>query len=402
MYNPGVTDISGQLIAGGLSQGMNSFMQGLDAYKRKEEDDKKLLSQARATENFIKQHADLFGGEDKVSSLIATDPNESPSARYARLGQTMADTITGQKLASEQMQAKEAEQRTALLQQQAAAAQVHAQMMAQQNAQEAQARQHLQSLAQFSQGVGNGVYSPAAQRSMNMDLYGNADPMNVPAMPEQPAGTDNTTPGMRAAQMFALTNKVPTNQELMMDEARGERTSAGLREADLRATTRTAIEEAKRVADQAKLDAKAALPVFHDIPGTESKIAVVNGQPVVYHPPVPKDATEAMLDRMLERKQITPDEHAEGLKQLVEHRVSFSPNSAGVFADAIARGLGAQGASTPAPTTGAPAQPKQIFSRPAPSRGVSVPTVKTQAEYDALPPGSSYIGSDGLPATKRK
>lgn len=110
-YNPGITDISGQLRAAGIYQGAQQFGQTADAltqnlanWQQKQEQNKQLLAQAKATESFIKSQPDLFGGQGVVDQITSVDPKESPMARYSRLAQYTKDAIGGAQLAQAKQQ----------------------------------------------------------------------------------------------------------------------------------------------------------------------------------------------------------------------------------------------------------------------------------------------------------
>ncbi len=242
MYNPMVSDVSGQLMAQGINQGANSFMQGLQEYQRKQDEDKDLLARARATKSFIKTHADLFGGEDAVAQLTAENPNVSPREKYLLQAEMVQNTLTGEKIkADQQMMA------THKAQMDEANARLAAFNLDQQ--QQAATRARLQNLSQFQQGTGTGVYSPQAQASMNQQIYGQpAAPMGTPAggpvqvpngaapqvsgiapstlaqfsqglnVPTQPYGQlappRDQTFGERAVEDFRMTGRVPTPAEV--------------------------------------------------------------------------------------------------------------------------------------------------------------------------------------------
>jgi hypothetical protein len=214
MYNPGVTNISGQLLAQGMERGMDNFMRGMKQRELKREQDKQFLAQAKATESYIKANPTLFGGEEKIADLLAVDPRESPAARYQKLQGMMDTTIAGNKI-------KEAQQQAELQRAQldaARAQQAQQAFILQQHQREAQQQAEMdrrnRDLAQYSTGVGSGVYSPQMQRGMNTQMQANPqaavlaqalqqtrDPSIVREM-VQAAGGGSQTSAMRDAEVI--------------------------------------------------------------------------------------------------------------------------------------------------------------------------------------------------------
>lgn len=87
-------EIMGQSIAN-LGQQVG---QGLTNYYKKQEENKVFSARAKSIESTIKTHPELFGGKEQADQLLATDPNESPIARYSRLSDTLSNTVTSKTL----------------------------------------------------------------------------------------------------------------------------------------------------------------------------------------------------------------------------------------------------------------------------------------------------------------
>lgn len=107
-YNPGVIDNSGAIRAQGMIQSSGMLSQNfgnlVDKWTQQQEQDKTLLAQAKATENFIKSQPELFGGQAAVDQALAIDPKVAPIARHAQLAQFVKDAIVGQKMKGDQQQ----------------------------------------------------------------------------------------------------------------------------------------------------------------------------------------------------------------------------------------------------------------------------------------------------------
>lgn len=110
-YAPAVQDMAAQYRAQFGAQNAQNIMQTGDilgqqlaGYQQRQEQNKTLLAQAKATEAFIKSQPDLYGGQGVVDQITAIDPKESPMARYARLAQYTKDAVGGSKLAQAKQQ----------------------------------------------------------------------------------------------------------------------------------------------------------------------------------------------------------------------------------------------------------------------------------------------------------
>ncbi len=111
-YAPGISDISGQLRAQGTYQAArdinntgDAFAGQLAGYQQKQEQNKQLLAQAKATESFIKSQPDLFGGQQVVDQLLAVDPKESPLQRYSKLASFTKEAMGGAEIRKTQQAA---------------------------------------------------------------------------------------------------------------------------------------------------------------------------------------------------------------------------------------------------------------------------------------------------------
>lgn len=188
-YAPGVQDMRGQL----WGQGIQQFAQGIDALARRREQNNVFLSKAKATEGFIKNNPEKFGGEEAVKQFLDVNPRESPEARFARLQGAMENTILQTKLQEAQQQAQ----------------------MRQLEIQRAQQQQaQLDKLRQFSQvarGVGSGVYRPQVQDGMRQQMQQN------PYLAQ-------------AAQVAQATGQVPAPETMLQIQAQKEAAAAKPRE----------------------------------------------------------------------------------------------------------------------------------------------------------------------------
>lgn len=118
-YAPSVQDMSAQYRAQFGAQNAQNIMQTGDVlgqqlagYQQRQDQNKTLLAQAKATEAFIKSQPDLYGGQGVVDQITAIDPKESPMARYARLAQYTKDAMGGQQLAQEKQKTAQLAQLT--------------------------------------------------------------------------------------------------------------------------------------------------------------------------------------------------------------------------------------------------------------------------------------------------
>lgn len=355
------------------NQGMQNFAQSYTAMKAKQEADQELLAKARSTENFIKTHADQFGGEESVKMLTATSPNETPKAKYARLGQAVQDMVVGSKVKNDQAQAQEAQARAQFQQAQLA------QMQGQQQRQDAMRQQLKAALAARQQNGGNGP----------MPWNPDGSPMEQPPRSLQDRNLD----------IFAMTGEPATQNELTTMMAGDDRNALGdERNARIR---EVAAEREKTKA--VELLAKNAPPVWHDIPGMDgSKVANINGQAVVAHPPVPKNAQDARIEALMglppEQGGITKAEGAELTKKIIATEIAGKM-------DPMIQMIGMNNPKLAEQMMAS--RQKQIDSIWASgtkqtTNPADLPTITTQAAYDKLAPGAQYIDRTGQIATKRK
>lgn len=383
-YNPGVQDISGQLYGHGISQAGNSIADMIKVWSQKEDEKKEAIANAKADEQWISRNAELFGGEDKVQELLQVDPHETPKQRAIKLKQAMANTVTGvtiqsrqQEIAAHKAQMDEANAKLAAFNQQ--------------QQQNADLNQRLGTFSQMGNQMSQGQPSQApamgGPQAMMQPAPG-AQPMpggapsygsmsgpaslgNIASMTGTPgnlAGGGVVTPQASEAAQAFINSPIGRMKQLgatitpeMMERLELGRQQTDSREAiseanatsreavqDARGETRSAIEQAKRAIDAAKLEARGAAPVYHDVPGLpDTKVAVINGQAVVIHPPTPKDPTEQMIDRMVKAGEMTKEEAVREKRKLITHRQEFSPNNFGTLADAI-KGMGNAPATPPA------------------------------------------------------
>lgn len=93
-YNPGVTDISGQLLGAGISQAASAIGQGIVGYKQKVDENKTLTAQSKALETLIPTYAQATGiPQDQIEQALQSSPDESPRQRYARLSSTLEGLV---------------------------------------------------------------------------------------------------------------------------------------------------------------------------------------------------------------------------------------------------------------------------------------------------------------------
>lgn len=93
----------------------DAFASQLAGYQQKQEQNKQLLAQAKATESFIKSQPDLFGGQQVVDQLLAVDPKESPLQRYAKLASFTKEAMGGAEIKKTQQAALQAMAQTKML-----------------------------------------------------------------------------------------------------------------------------------------------------------------------------------------------------------------------------------------------------------------------------------------------
>lgn len=70
----------------------------INQYAKKQEENKLALAKGKSVEGVIKTHPELFGGQESVDRMLATDPNESPIARYSRLSDVLSNTVVAGKI----------------------------------------------------------------------------------------------------------------------------------------------------------------------------------------------------------------------------------------------------------------------------------------------------------------
>lgn len=393
-YNPGVVDISGQLRAQGTlgaaqayGGAMQNVVQNYQLYKQKSEADQTMLAKAKSTETFIKNHPELFGGEDAVQQLTTVDPREAPIARYSRLAGVMQDAVTGSKLAQDKAQAER--EKT-----QAAAQQFALQQSQLKAQQEAAQRDKLQ---QYMKLIAAGQATP----QVNQDVYGAASPNDVPA------GSPQTLTS-RAMDYLKATGRVPDDSatnamiaDTSRQEVAGVRSDAAAAVAEARNQTRTDIENAKRDAEQAKLDAKNAPPKFTQHPETGIWLMTQNGQTQPLPGQVAKDPSMAEIDALEKSKDITHAQAVAAKKNLLNHRATFSPNGLSQLLPALQQMNNGGAAPNVAPGAGGAAS--DIFGpdgAPA-SGGVATAMPKFDQSLEGKrvrgPDGRMYLVRNGVP-----
>lgn len=105
-YAPGVTDISGQLIAQGRLGAANAYSRGIagitdqyEAMMKKREEDKARLAEARAMENFLKLNGKYLGlNQDTIDEAIRDKPNMTVMEKYSGLAQLTKNAIMKQEM----------------------------------------------------------------------------------------------------------------------------------------------------------------------------------------------------------------------------------------------------------------------------------------------------------------
>lgn len=103
-WNPGVTDISGQLRAQGMINQAQGIGQGVanfaEQFAKSTEENAKFNAKNKAMENLVKTHAELFGLSDpeQLKGFLDTNPRESPIARYERLSTMVEGTVMAKKM----------------------------------------------------------------------------------------------------------------------------------------------------------------------------------------------------------------------------------------------------------------------------------------------------------------
>jgi hypothetical protein len=117
-YNPGITDISGQLLGRGMESAAQARAQGMgaignaasgviDFFAKRQEENKDVLAKTRAAEQFLKTHADTLApinpqtgqaDPEKILQFLEADPNENAKQRYSRLTSGLDMLIQGKKM----------------------------------------------------------------------------------------------------------------------------------------------------------------------------------------------------------------------------------------------------------------------------------------------------------------
>lgn len=135
-YNPGVQDISGQLLARGMENAAQARAQGIGAiggaisnlfgtYAQKRQQDEEFMAKAKSMENFIKTHADDFApvdpqtgqkNPDAVLQFLQQSPDENAKQKYMRLGTFLDTAVTGTKVQQQAAAAQYEKTRAALAQ----------------------------------------------------------------------------------------------------------------------------------------------------------------------------------------------------------------------------------------------------------------------------------------------
>jgi hypothetical protein len=160
MYNPGVNDISGQIMAQGISNLGGIIGNTITAYKAKSDENKDFQAKSKSVENLIKTHANDFGlSKEQLDAYLSPDPNEAPKERYTRLSGMIDNAVVSHKM--QQMKAQQ-----------------------KQTAQMQAAFDMNKQLGQYQQGQGVGVYSPEVQKRMQSMLQ---DPYRAAAVNIQAA-----------------------------------------------------------------------------------------------------------------------------------------------------------------------------------------------------------------------
>lgn len=127
-YNPGVQDVSGQLLGQGISQAGQGIASGVKDFQKEQDTTKLLGAQSKAFETIIPIYAQAIGmAPDEVKQTLAQNPEESIRQRAARLAtfhEGMIETAKAKQQVSENQaraaQAQLAQQESARMQQQMA------------------------------------------------------------------------------------------------------------------------------------------------------------------------------------------------------------------------------------------------------------------------------------------
>jgi len=148
-YNPGVQSRVGEFYAQGLSGLGAGIASGVEAFKRREQENKDVQAKGKAAASFLKTFGkDLGMSEEQLSQFLTQQPDETPRQYAVRLSEGLGNAIMGQKVKA-----------------------MKAEMDAQ--AQQQQQLARLQQLGRFMGGEGSGVYSPQAQQAMQQQMQNN-------------------------------------------------------------------------------------------------------------------------------------------------------------------------------------------------------------------------------------
>lgn len=94
--------ISPQLLANSAGQASgqiaNTFGNLMDRWTQDQEQNKDLLAKSKATEKYIYEHPDMYGGEAAVERALSIDGNKTPRERYAYLTQFLDMGVMGTKM----------------------------------------------------------------------------------------------------------------------------------------------------------------------------------------------------------------------------------------------------------------------------------------------------------------
>lgn len=99
-YNPGNQNQGGQLLAGGILDGIKSLTNAYVQADQLKEQDKLFQSRAKATEGLIKSYLP----KEKADELLRLDPKETPEGRYNRLTDTVGNFVIGNRLDQQKKQ----------------------------------------------------------------------------------------------------------------------------------------------------------------------------------------------------------------------------------------------------------------------------------------------------------
>jgi hypothetical protein len=93
-YNPGVQDMSGQILAQGISQFAQGVGGGIAAAGKRYDENKVLSGQVKALETLLPLYAQHTGATpEEIEKFLAPSPDESARQRAARLSQTVEGII---------------------------------------------------------------------------------------------------------------------------------------------------------------------------------------------------------------------------------------------------------------------------------------------------------------------